>query len=39
MKGMDDVLKKYHDSGIRVVPYTNGHLFDTQTSEWQPNLA
>lgn len=25
--------------GIRVVPYTNGHLFDPVTTDWTPSLA
>jgi hypothetical protein len=38
-KGYDKYLKLYHDMGMRVVPYTNGHLFDPQTPDWTPNLA
>ena len=27
-KGLDKYIKTFHDLGMRVVPYTNGHLFD-----------
>ena len=38
-RGLDKLVKGYQDLGMRVVPYTNGHLFDPVTVDWVPELA
>lgn len=37
--GFSEDLKTIQNLGVRVVPYTNGHLFDTVTKDWTPMLA
>ena len=39
LNGFSEDLKTIQNLGVRVVPYTNGHLFDTVTKDWTPMLA
>lgn len=38
-RGFDKYINKWHDMGMRVVPYVNGHLVDVGSHEWKPELA
>ena len=38
-KGYEHYLKMLQGLGMRVVPYTNGVLFDPDTTDWTPALA
>jgi hypothetical protein len=32
-------VKEIQNLGVRVIPYANGHLFDTVTKDWTPLLG
>ena len=37
--GFDEALKGMQDLGVKVIPYTNGKMIDTNTEDWKHGLA